>query len=130
VSAPGFADAQTLDAEMRRALCMLLPSLREGYGMVVVEAAARGTPSVVVAGEDNAATELISEGVNGTVAPRSDAQSVADAILRVHEGGLAMRQSTSAWFESNAAMLSLDSSLATVLAGYRSRERARAARTS
>ena len=36
--------------------------------MVVVEAAARGTPSVVVAGEDNAATELIEEGVNGIVA--------------------------------------------------------------
>ena len=65
VSAPGFADAETVDAEMRRALCMLLPSRREGYGMVVVEAAARGTPSIVVAGEDNAATELIEEGVNG-----------------------------------------------------------------
>ena len=46
VSAPGFADADTVDREMRRALCVLLPSRREGYGMVVVEAAARGTPSV------------------------------------------------------------------------------------
>ena len=73
VSAPGFADAATLDAEMRRALCLLLPSRREGYGLVVVEASARGTPSVVVAGEDNAATELIEEGVNGTVAPSADA---------------------------------------------------------
>ena len=33
----------------RRALCMVLPSRREGYGLVVVEAAASGTPSVVVA---------------------------------------------------------------------------------
>ena len=53
---------------------MLLPSRREGYGMVVVEAAARGTPSIVVAGEDNAATELIEEGVNGFVAPSADAE--------------------------------------------------------
>ena len=45
-----------------RALCLLLPSQREGYGLVVVEAAARGTPSVVVAGEDNAAVELIDGG--------------------------------------------------------------------
>ena len=59
VSAPGFAAAETVDAEMRRALCLLLPSVREGYGMVVVEAAARGTPSIVVAGPDNAAVELI-----------------------------------------------------------------------
>ncbi len=36
---------------------------REGYGMVVVEAAAAlGTPSVVVAGEDNAATDLVERG--------------------------------------------------------------------
>jgi glycosyltransferase involved in cell wall biosynthesis len=118
VSAPGFADAETLDAEMRRALCMLLPSRREGYGMVVVEAAARGTPSVVVAGEDNAATELITEGLNGTVAARSDPEAVADAIMRVHEAGLALRESTSRWFAENAEWLSLEHSLEIVLASY------------
>ena len=42
--------------------------------MVVVEAAARGTPSIVVAGEDNAAVELIEEGVNGFVVASADAQ--------------------------------------------------------
>ena len=57
VSAPGFAETETVEAELRRALCVLLPSRREGYGLVVVEAAARATPSVVVAGEDNAAPE-------------------------------------------------------------------------
>src|SRR6476661_3420839 len=72
VSAPGFAAAEKVDEEMRRAMCMLLPSRREGYGMVVVEASARGTPSIVVAGQDNAATELIEEGINGTVARRAD----------------------------------------------------------
>jgi len=81
VSAPGFADAETVDTEMRRALCMLLPSRREGYGMVVVEAAARGTPSIVVAGEDNAATELITEGVNGTIAARADPQALAREMI-------------------------------------------------
>lgn len=125
VSAPGFADGKTVDAEMRRALCMLLPSRREGYGMVVVEAAARGTPSVVVAGEDNAATELIEEGVNGTVAPRPDAESIAAAIVRVDEAGMALRESTSAWFAANAGVLSLEHSLEQVLETY-ARPRARA----
>lgn len=120
VTAPGFADADVLDAEMRRAMCMLLPSRREGYGMVVVEAASRGTPSVVVAGEDNAATELIEEGVNGTIAPRSDAEAIAEAIVRVHRGGLALRQSTAGWFAENAEMLSLESSLQVVLDSYAS----------
>jgi glycosyltransferase involved in cell wall biosynthesis len=118
VSAPGFAEAQTVDAEMRRALCMLLPSRREGYGMVVVEAAARGTPSVVVAGEDNAATELIVEGVNGTIAERPDPEVLAEAIARVHAAGLPLRESTAQWFAENAELLSLESSLRTVLDGY------------
>jgi glycosyltransferase involved in cell wall biosynthesis len=118
VTARGFAQTATVDAEMRRAMCMLLTSRREGYGLVVVEAAARGTPSVAVAGEDNAATELIVEGVNGTVAPRSDAESIADAIVRVHEAGVAMRQSTARWFAENERSLSLESSLEAVLESY------------
>lgn len=118
VSAPGFADADTLDAEMRRALCLLLASRREGYGLVVVEASARGTPSVVVAGEDNAATELIAEGVNGTIATSSEPQALAEAIVRVHEAGLAMRESTVRWFAENAESLSLEHSLRAVLESY------------
>jgi glycosyltransferase involved in cell wall biosynthesis len=120
VSAPGFASADVVDAEMRRAMCMLLPSRREGYGMVVVEAAARGTPSVVVAGEDNAATELIEEGVNGTIAASATPEALAEAIVRMHAGGVALRERTAAWFARNSTQLSLDASLATVLAGYAS----------
>jgi glycosyltransferase involved in cell wall biosynthesis len=118
VSAAGFADAETVDAEMRAAMCMLLPSRREGYGLVVVEAAARGTPSVVVAGEDNAASELIVDGVNGVIAPRADPQAIAEAIVAVHDAGVAMRESTARWFAQNAESLSLESSLRTVLASY------------
>jgi glycosyltransferase involved in cell wall biosynthesis len=118
VSAPGFANVEEVDAEMRRALCMLLPSRREGYGLVVVEAAARGTPSVVVAGVDNAATELIEEGVNGTIAPRSDPEAIAEAIVRVHHAGIALRESTASWFGRNAERLSLESSLRQVLDAY------------
>ncbi len=118
ISAPGFADEETVDGEMRRAMCVLLPSRREGYGMVVVEASARGTPSVVVAGADNAATELIEEGVNGTIAPHDDAESIAAAIVRVHEAGPALRESTARWFAQNADWLSLEHSLKLVLERY------------
>jgi glycosyltransferase involved in cell wall biosynthesis len=118
VAAPGFADAGTLEASMRRAACLLLSSRREGYGMVVVEAAAHGTPSVVVAGEDNAATELIEEGVNGTVASSDDPHEIAAAIVRVCGAGLPLRRSTSAWYAAHARELSLESSLEKVLAAY------------
>ena len=122
VAAPGFVSAERVDAALRRALCMILPSSREGYGLVVVEAAARGTPSVVVHGEDNAATELVDDGENGVVAASASPEDLAAAIVRVHEGGDALRERTRAWFGRNAQRLSLESSLRTVAAGYAERE--------
>ena len=120
VQAGGWASAEELEARMGEAMCLLLTSSREGYGLVVVEAAMQGTPSVVVAGPDNAATELIVEGINGTVAPEPEAAAVAEAIVRVHAAGFAMRRSTAAWFAENATSLSLESSLRKVLAPYES----------
>ena len=121
ISVPGFVDAGVLEADLRRAGCVVLPSRREGYGMIVVEAAAAGTPSVVVRGEDNAATELIEEGVNGFVAPSAAAEDLAVAIERVLLGGMELRRSTSEWFVANARRLSLDSSLERVSRAYASR---------
>jgi glycosyltransferase involved in cell wall biosynthesis len=118
ITAPGFVDGEVVDEDMRRALCVLLPSEREGYGMVVVEASAHATPAVVVAAPDNAAVELVQEGVNGTIAPSADPDAIADAIVRVHEAGMAMRESTARWFAENAQRLSLESSLRHVLDSY------------
>ena len=53
----GFVSAEEVDRAIAHALCVVLPSRREGYGLVVVEAAAHGTPSIVVADPDNAAVE-------------------------------------------------------------------------
>jgi glycosyltransferase involved in cell wall biosynthesis len=118
VELPGFVEAERVDAALRRALCMVLPSRREGYGMVVVEAAARGTPSVVVAGPDNAAVELVDEGRNGFVAASPEAEDLAEAMLRVRDGGHQLRLSTTAWYREHARRLSLEASLETVLAAY------------
>ena len=118
VEAPGFVDAGVVDAALERALCMVLPSRREGYGLVVVEASARGTPSIVVRDPDNAATELVEEGENGTVAASASAEDLAAAIERVHAAGSELRARTAAWFARNARRLSLESSLETVLARY------------
>ncbi len=117
-SAPGFVGASRIDEALSRAMCMLSTSRREGYGMVVIEAAAHATPSVVVYGEDNAAVELIEEGVNGVVAPTADPEAIATAIVKVREAGMAMRESTARWFAQNARRLSLESSLHVVLASY------------
>jgi glycosyltransferase involved in cell wall biosynthesis len=118
VSARGFTSAETVAREMRRALCLLLPSVREGYGLVVVEAAARGTPSIVVASPDNAAVELIEQGVNGFVCASSDPHAIAAEIVRAYEAGTELRESTARWYERHARELSLEGSLERVLASY------------
>jgi glycosyltransferase involved in cell wall biosynthesis len=118
VTAPGFVDADEIDRALRRALCMVLPSEREGYGLIVVEASARGTPSIVVRAPDNAAVELVDDGENGVIAESTAPEHLAAAIMRVHAEGLALRERTCNWFASNATRLSLDSSLERVVQTY------------
>lgn len=118
IEVPGFVATEAVEDAISRALCLLLPSRREGYGLVVVEAAAGGTPSVVVAGEDNAAVELIEPGINGVVAPSASPEDIADAIATVAAGGERLRRSTLRWFEDNARRLSLEESLGQLLSIY------------
>ena len=47
---------------------------------------------MVVADPDNAATELIEEGVNGFVAESAAPDELADAIVRVYEAGRDLRE--------------------------------------
>jgi glycosyltransferase involved in cell wall biosynthesis len=125
IDARGFVDGEHVRDAMRRALCQVLPSRREGYGMVVIESASVGTPSLVVADPDNAAVELVEEGVNGVVAESAEPEALAAALERVVAGGDALRESTADWFGRNAQARSLDSSLAIVAAGYASADNAR-----
>ena len=118
ISAPGFVDPEVLERTLSTALCLLLPSRREGYGRVVVDAAAHGVPTIVVEGPDNAATELVEEGVNGAIARSADADELAAAIVRVHRAGPELRRSTLDWFRLNADRLSLERSLSIVLEAY------------
>jgi glycosyltransferase involved in cell wall biosynthesis len=115
---PGFVATETVQDALAHAACMVLPSRREGYGMVVIEAASYGTPSVLVAGDDNAAVEHIEEGVNGYVAATAGADDLAAAIVGASRGGEALRRSTADWFEANAERLSLDHSLKVVADAY------------
>lgn len=114
----GHRPEEEVAAAFARAACVATASEREGYGLVVVEAAARGTPSVVVAGPENAATELVSDGVNGAVARNATPDELADALLRVVAAGPLLRSSTSRWFAENVDRLSLQGSLELVVRSY------------
>ena len=118
IELPGFVDGERIDDTMAHALCMVLPSRREGYGMVVVEAASWGTPSVVVADPDNAATELVDDGENGIVAASTSAADLSAAILEIHRQGRSLRESTAAWFQRNAPRVALSRSVEQVAEIY------------
>nr|WP_240148576.1 glycosyltransferase [Diaminobutyricibacter tongyongensis] len=114
----GRVDDDELDRLMASAGVLVNPSRREGFGLVVAEAAARGTPSVVVAGEDNAAAELVHDGVNGFVAESVSADDLGSAILRVLDAGEGLRVSTLGWFERARETQNLARSVDELLARY------------
>lgn len=86
--------------------------------MIVVEASARGIPVVVVAGEDNAATELVDDGRNGFIVTAPEPTLLADAINSCIAGGDALRAETRQWYHENEKRLSLSHSLERVVADY------------
>lgn len=74
-----------------------LPSYREGFGVVAIEAAAMGLP--VVATRIPGCVDAVTDGVTGTLVPPRDAKALADAIRRYiedpdlrHRHGLAGRK--------------------------------------
>ncbi|WP_051766887.1 glycosyltransferase family 4 protein [Saccharothrix syringae] len=98
VRTPGFVDQEELDEGIRTAAVLVNPSQREGYGLVVVESCAVGTPVVLVEGADNSSTELVEPGVNGLVARTTDPAELGAAIVDVVSAGEAMRKSTHDWY--------------------------------
>ncbi|MFA7484107.1 MAG: glycosyltransferase family 4 protein [Vulcanimicrobiota bacterium] len=73
---------EVLTETLARSSVLVLPSEREGLGMVVIEAMALGVPSVTVESEFNAAKEIVSRGGVGIVA-QPDPNSLAAAIAEV-----------------------------------------------
>lgn len=116
----GRVEADEVAATVGRAAVLVHPSEREGYGLVVVEAIASGTPAVLVAGPENAATELIDPGVNGLVAASAEPPGLGEAIAEAVERGEALRRSTLDWYSEHRRELRLDSSLDAVERAYSS----------
>lgn len=119
IDGPGFVPEQAVDAALRSALCLVLPSRREGLGLAVLDAASRGVPSIVVRGPDNAATDLIVPGINGVIADGPAPSQLAAAILDVAERGEALRRSTREWWLTNQSRFAAETGVAAVLAVYR-----------
>lgn len=76
---------------MKSSKVFLFPSLREGFGLVVLEANASGLPVVTVDAPMNASKDLIIPGKNGYVSGLSE-KSFAEKILLAYENSKKMRK--------------------------------------
>jgi starch synthase len=83
--------------EMQRHDVLVLPSLFEGFGLVILEAMAQGL--VVIATPHTAAPDLIDDGVDGFVVPIRSSSAIAEKLemllgapMRLHEMKLSSRR--------------------------------------
>lgn len=79
VSFAGRVEGLRLYALMKAARILVMPSVREGFGITVAEAQACGTVPVVVRGPMSAAPALVQDGVDGLLCDPS-AASLAGAL--------------------------------------------------
>ena len=96
VRVAGFAAWEDVAGTLLRARALVLPTAREGFGLAVLEAAAHGCPSVLVAEPDNAAVELLASGEAGVVCPDAEPATLATAVLGLDAEAPARAR---AWFD-------------------------------
>ena len=104
-----------LKKHMSSAHVLVLPSVEDGFGLVMAEAMACGCP--VIATENTGAMDLFDDGVEGYIVPIRDEQTLADRFQRLADDpALAQRMADAArqrmqaiggWTQYGEAMLAL-----------------------
>ena len=77
----GFVSGGEIEALWREATVMAMPSRKEGFGLVYVEAMRHGVP--VVASTEDAGQEVNVDGVTGFNVPRDRPDALADTLIRL-----------------------------------------------
>ena len=77
----GELDRPDLRELYRRSKLLVLPSLTEGFPLVVLEALSCGTPAI--ASDVGAVSEVIQNGRNGYCIPKGDSDELARATVRM-----------------------------------------------
>lgn len=91
------------------------PSLLEGFGMVIIEAMAKGLP--VVAFDNSAMPYTIKTGVNGIITKNKNAQSLCDAIVEIlsdHDYYVRLAEGARKTYEQSKSYEEFDSDIITL----------------
>lgn len=84
VTFQGFQEYRALIGKIKASKVLVLPSSREGFGMVVIEAFACGVPVVTVKEKYNAAQGLVEDGVDGFIVGLEE-RKIAKAVEKMIE---------------------------------------------
>ena len=96
----GFEDYSSLIGKVKASKVFVLPSSREGFGMVVIEAFACGIPVVTVKEKYNAAQGLVGDGVDGFVVALEDSE-IAQAVGKIIKDNKSYKSMSKAAFEKS-----------------------------
>jgi len=83
VSFEGFVSQERKYELLRRSHCLVITSIREGWGLVVTEANAMGT--VAVGYDVPGVRDSIQDGKTGLLVPSGDVSALGDAMIRMIE---------------------------------------------
>jgi glycosyltransferase involved in cell wall biosynthesis len=92
---------------MKSASVFVLPSIREGYGMVVAEALCCGLPVITVDHPENEARELVEDGVTGRICEPTSL-ALADALVEILEDKLSVPPECGLRFAWTESVLSVE----------------------
>ena len=79
----GFVPPDKLPHRLAQARCLILPSIKEPWGVVVMEALGCGLP-VIASDQCNAATTFVKPGLNGDLFKSGSISELCDCMVRMH----------------------------------------------
>jgi alpha-maltose-1-phosphate synthase len=119
ISVMGHVQHQQLKEIMSASHVMVLPSVEDGFGLVLAQAMACGCP--VIASQNTGAPDLFTEGREGFIVPIADSKAIADRLqaladnpdlrLRMSEAALQSVKSIGGWDQYGERMYRVFSEL-------------------
>ncbi|CAN2223776.1 RfaG Glycosyltransferase [Candidatus Nanopelagicaceae bacterium] len=98
------ADDESKNLILQNCIALVHPSSREGYGLVIIEAAAMGVPAILIRGKDNKSTEL---GISPSlIADKYDVSTLANLVFEAIRNRTRLSQECIRWINEESPKMS------------------------